>query len=95
LRHQLLREENLERHLAVALEGTYGPEPLLAVYGVDALPLVRAALDDGVRRLQDVLGRLGPWCIPARTWRALDPAGLTLADLDTPDDVAVREQRRG
>lgn len=81
-------------HRAVALEGAYGPEPLLAIYRSDALPLVRAALDDGVRRLQDVLGRLEPWCIPATTWRVLDPAGLTLSDLDTPDDVATREQRR-
>jgi molybdenum cofactor guanylyltransferase len=81
-------------HLAVALEGTYGPEPLLAVYRVDALPLVRAALDEGVRRLQDVLARLEPWCVPAATWRALDAEGRTLADLDTPSDVAAREQRR-
>jgi molybdenum cofactor guanylyltransferase len=81
-------------HLAVALEGTYGAEPLLAVYRVDALPLVRAALDEGVRRLQDVLARLEPWCVPAATWRALDADGRTLADLDTPSDVAAREQRR-
>jgi len=80
-------------HLAVALEGTYGPEPLLAVYRSDALPLLRAALDDGVRRLQDVLARLEPWCVASATWRALDADGLTLADLDTPADVAAREQR--
>jgi len=73
--------------LAVALEGTRGPEPLLAVYRRDALATVRESLDAGVRRLQDVLAALDAVVVPAAQWRPLDPDGRTLDDVDRPEDL--------
>jgi molybdenum cofactor guanylyltransferase len=72
---------------AVALAGPHGPEPLLAVYRRCALGTVRARLDAGVRRLQDVLNALDPMVIPAPEWRALDPEGRILDDVDRPEDL--------
>lgn len=72
---------------AVALAGPRGPEPFLAVYRRDALALVAAALDDGVRRMQDVLAALDPEPIEASEWRTLDPSGRTLMDIDVPADL--------
>jgi len=73
--------------MAVALEGTFGAEPLLAVYRTAALDRVRAQLDGGVRRMQDVLAALDPVVIPALEWRAYDPSGATLRDIDVPSDL--------
>jgi molybdopterin-guanine dinucleotide biosynthesis protein A len=73
--------------LAVALEGPYGAEPLLAVYRTAALPTLQRQLDTGVRRMQDVLAALDPVVIASSEWRALDPAGATLCDIDVPADL--------
>jgi molybdenum cofactor guanylyltransferase len=73
---------------AVALEGARGGEPFLAVYRRDALGAVSGMLDAGTRRMQDVLAGLAPEIITAAEWRALDPAGATTADVDTPEDLA-------
>jgi molybdenum cofactor guanylyltransferase len=73
--------------LAVALGGTYGGEPLLAVYRTASLATVRERLDAGVRRLQDVLSALDPVIIDAAEWRTRDPGGLTLLDVDVPEDL--------
>lgn len=79
--------------MAVALEGSRGPEPLLAVYRRDALVQVRACLDAGTRRLQDVLSTLHPTTVSSEEWRALDPQGLILEDVDSPADLRRLESR--
>jgi molybdenum cofactor guanylyltransferase len=73
---------------AIALEGPFGAEPLLAVYRVPALATVTALLDEGVRRLQLLLAALDPLVVSEQRWRAVDPDGRALADVDTPDDLA-------
>jgi molybdopterin-guanine dinucleotide biosynthesis protein A len=91
LRHEVLDLLVSRAHatgaLAVALGGTYGGEPLLAVYRSAALATVRQQLDAGVRRLQDVLAALDPMIIDAAEWRRHDPDGVTLHDVDEPDDL--------
>jgi molybdopterin-guanine dinucleotide biosynthesis protein A len=72
---------------AVALEGPRGGEPFLAVYRRDALAAVRGMLDAGTRRMQDVLEGLDAELVPEVEWRAVDPDGATLADVDTPEDL--------
>jgi len=72
---------------AVALVGPRGGEPFLAVYRRAALPVVRAALDAGTRRMQVVLAALDPVLIEEEEWRALDPSGSTLTDVDVPEDL--------
>lgn len=73
---------------AVALAGPRGGEPFLAVYRRGALSTVRAQLDAGARRMQAVLAALDPELITEEQWRPLDPGGVTLADIDVPDDLA-------
>ena len=72
---------------AVALTGPRGGEPFLAVYRRGALRTVRELLDAGTRRMQDVLSALAPELIAEADWRALDPEGATLADVDVPADL--------
>ena len=72
---------------AVALAGPRGGEPFLAVYRRDALVTVRAALDAGTRRMQEVLAALEPDLVGPDEWRTLDPEGRTLADVDVPEDL--------
>lgn len=72
---------------AVALEGPRGVEPFLAVYRRDVLPQVSALLDAGERRMQAVVAALGVELVSADRWRALDPDGATLADVDVPEDL--------
>ena len=73
---------------AVALEGSRGAEPFLAVYRREALGAVSGMLDAGTRRMQDVLAGLAPELVTEVEWRALDPEGGTVADVDTPEDLA-------
>ena len=72
---------------AVALTGPRGGEPFLAGYRRDALAVVRAALDGGTRRMQEMLAALEPDLIASDEWRMLDPDGRTLADVDVPEDL--------
>jgi molybdopterin-guanine dinucleotide biosynthesis protein A len=72
---------------AVALTGPHGPEPFLAIYRRDALPALRASIDAGTRRMQEVLGALSPELVAETEWRRLDPAGATLSDVDVPEDL--------
>jgi molybdopterin-guanine dinucleotide biosynthesis protein A len=58
-------------------------EPLCAVYGRRCLPLVREALDSGIRSVTEALRRFPPRC-EVRYVRVADPAAF--ANLNTPED---------
>lgn len=47
------------------------------------------ALAAGDRRLRGALERLATTVVPAGEWRALDPIGRTLLDIDRPADLAT------
>jgi molybdopterin-guanine dinucleotide biosynthesis protein A len=51
------------------------------------------ALASGDRRLRGALERLSTTVVPAVEWRALDPSGRTLLDIDRPADLAIVEGR--
>ena len=55
-----------------------------------ALTTARAQFATGERRLRAVPLALGATIVPAATWRASDPAGATLRDIDTQGDLARR-----
>lgn len=59
----------------------------LAVREDAAAGAARAALDAGDRSLRGFVGRMRTLELPVEEWRALDPAGETLADVDTPADL--------
>jgi molybdopterin-guanine dinucleotide biosynthesis protein A len=48
----------------------------------------REAIASGDRRLRGALERLATATVPAAAWRALDPSGRTLIDIDRPADLA-------
>ena len=57
-------------------------------------PVVDALLRDDRRALRALLDRLTVAVVPAATWRALDPDGRTLDDVDTPADLERRPPGR-
>jgi hypothetical protein len=53
-------------------------------------PAVRAAellLRQGRRSVRELLDVLGAEAVEESAWRALDPQGRTLVDVDVPDDL--------
>jgi molybdopterin-guanine dinucleotide biosynthesis protein A len=74
---------------AVALLEGARVRPLpCAVRVAAARDAARALLAAGRRRLRDLLADLDVDGIDERTWRALDPTGGTLLDVDAPGDLS-------
>ena len=67
-------------------------EPLHARYGQRVLPRVRALLDGGRRALMALLDELDVEYVEEEGLRAADPSGLTLANVNTPEDLARIER---
>ena len=59
----------------------------LALREHPALGAARAAVGAGDRSLRGLIARLRTLELPADAWQPLDPAGATLADVDTPADL--------
>ena len=72
---------------AVTLEAEPASPLPMALRTAHALPAARALLAADRRSLLGLLDRIQTAVIPAATWRALDPDGRTLADIDTPADL--------
>ncbi len=64
-----------------------------AVRAAAAEEAVAGLLAAGRRRLAELTARLGPLRIEEERWRALDPEGLTLRDVDRPEDLEARPPR--
>jgi molybdenum cofactor guanylyltransferase len=78
----------LDRREAAVLTDQRRTRPLpLAVRRAAASTAVDALLDGGERRLRALLERLDVEVIAEAQWRMDDPAGETLRDVDTPDDL--------
>lgn len=87
---RLLLDRAAEEPGAWTLEGPdpaiVGPLPLAG----DAARLLEAAtmlLDRGEHSLRSLVRATGAGRVPARAWRALDPDGRTLRDVDRPADL--------
>jgi molybdopterin-guanine dinucleotide biosynthesis protein A len=73
---------------AVVLEHEGRARPLpIALRREPALAAVDVLLADGERRLRALPEALATTVIPEPTWRALDPYGMTVRDIDTPVDL--------
>jgi molybdopterin-guanine dinucleotide biosynthesis protein A len=73
---------------AVALRDGGRVPPAPCVLRVDpAARLAGALLASGHRRLRDLLDAMRVEVVEERTWRALDPDGRTLRDVDEPRDL--------
>ena len=78
----------LDSREAAVLTDASRPRPLpLAVRHSAATPAVDALLEGGERRLRALLERLDVEVIAEEDWRADDPAGKTLRDVDVPEDL--------
>ena len=78
----------LERRQAAVLADGERARPLpLAVRRSAAATAAGRLLADGERRLRALLERLDVEVIPEERWREDDPAGDSLRDIDTPDDL--------
>lgn len=73
---------------AVVPERTGGVEPLAAVYRKECAQVLAEALGRGVRKVSEALGDLRVERIPEAKWRALDPEGNVLANMNTPEEYA-------
>jgi molybdopterin-guanine dinucleotide biosynthesis protein A len=61
----------------------------MAVRTRAAAPAARALLVEDRRALGGLLDRIESATVPAGEWRRLDPAGRTLTDVDTPQDLGL------
>jgi molybdenum cofactor guanylyltransferase len=66
--------------------GHHRPLPM-ALRRATAAPVATGLIDRGERRLRSLRDALGFVVIPDTVWREDDPAGATLRDIDTPDDL--------
>ena len=73
---------------AAVLESDPVPALPVALRASAALDAARTLLAADLRSLRALLDELAAVTIPAGEWRLLDPAGTTLADVDTPEDLA-------
>jgi FdhD protein len=92
LTEALLADAGLQ---AALLATDRGPQPLLGAYRRGAAGAVQGLLDRGERRARVLPEHLVTTTVPEVAWRALDSAGATATDLDTPADVAVFEAAAG
>jgi molybdenum cofactor guanylyltransferase len=67
------------------LDGQY--EPLHAVYRKSCLPAVERCLAAGDNRAFAFYDAVRLVLVPEAEWRLLDPEGLSLANVNTPDDL--------
>lgn len=73
----------------VALDDDGQPRPLpLALRRAPASAAATDLLATGDHRLRGLFPRLRTTTLPGAAWRALDPDGATIRDVDTPADLA-------
>jgi molybdopterin-guanine dinucleotide biosynthesis protein A len=76
---------------AVALGDGEQVRPLPVVVRVRrARPVAGGLVRSGERRLRTLLDAMRVAVVDEPTWRALDPGGRTLFDVDTPEDLGAR-----
>jgi len=76
-----------EGSTAVLVEGERGPEGLHAFWSRSALPTLERMLREGDPSLRAIAAEIGARVVPAREWRAIDPDGRCLENVNTPEDV--------
>jgi len=70
-----------------------GAEPLCAVYHKCGEPLIRTALERGVRKVTEGLKYLRVEAIPLAEWKAFDSNELLLKNMNSPEDYEEAKAR--
>lgn len=65
-----------------------GAQPLHAVYSIDALPAMGAALKEGRLGMRALLNELSGRAVEAATWREVDPTGRFALNVNREEDLA-------
>jgi len=73
---------------AVVVQGERGIEGLHAFWSRAALPVVDRMLREGDPSIRAIAEAVGARVVTAEAWRAVDPAGRSFANANTPDDLA-------
>ncbi|KAF0207360.1 MAG: formate dehydrogenase accessory sulfurtransferase FdhD [Actinomycetota bacterium] len=68
--------------------GEKGPEPLLALYHRDCLPVAQRVLESGRRRLVAMLSSVRVVEVPLAALRVADPDLVSLVNVNTPEDLS-------
>lgn len=68
--------------------GDKGPEPLLALYHRDCLPIAERVLESGRRRLVAMLSSVRVVEVPLAALREADPELVSLVNVNTPEDLS-------
>ncbi len=76
----------LEEHDAVVPWNKGYPVPVCAFYSVRCLPAVEASLNQGELRPMAFLDKIDVRWVNDDEWKHLDPNGLCLTNLNTPED---------
>lgn len=88
---QLLDLLDADPTIGVALLAVEPMRPLpMGVRPAIVAPAVAALLAEDRRALRGVVAQVPGATIPAEVWRALDPDGRTLRDVDSPEDLHHR-----
>jgi len=78
---------------AVIPMNTLGAEPLCAVYHKCGEPLIRTAIERGVRKVTDGLKELRVEAIERAEWKAFDSDGLLFKNMNSPEDYEEAKAR--
>ncbi|HXX45381.1 MAG TPA: molybdenum cofactor guanylyltransferase [Candidatus Acidoferrales bacterium] len=78
---------------AVIPMNTLGAEPLCAVYHKCGEPLIRTAIERGVRKVTDGLKELRVEAIAPAEWKAFDSDGLLFKNMNSPEDYEEAKTR--
>lgn len=86
LRHLIERAAGFDVVVPVAGEQY---EPLHAVYRQTCLAAIQRRLDHNERRVISFFQDVRLAAVPETEWRVFDPAGRSLSNLNTPDDLTL------
>lgn len=70
-----------------------GPEPMCGAYEKGAEPVIRAALENGTRKVRDGLAKLRIDYIERAEWKGFDSDGLLFKNMNTPADYDEAKAR--
>jgi molybdenum cofactor guanylyltransferase len=91
----LMRRAGASSAPAVVPRNERGAEPMCAVYHKRAEAAIRAALENGTRKVMDGLAMLKIEYIEPEEWKAFDSEGFLFKNMNTPADYQEAKARLG
>ena len=89
----LLRRASASPADAVVPMNENGAEPMCAMYHQRAEPAIRGALENGIRKVTDGLGKLQVEHVERAEWKGFDSDGLLFKNMNEPADYEEAKVR--